>query len=33
MSEAMEQPQITPYRRLVEKAFADAIPLSALGVR
>jgi hypothetical protein len=21
--------QITPYRRLVEKAFADAIPLSA----
>jgi mycofactocin biosynthetic radical S-adenosylmethionine protein MftC len=29
MSEAAPQPQITPYRRLVEKAFADAIPLSA----
>ncbi len=29
MSEAAPQPKITPYRRLVEKAFADAIPLSA----
>jgi MoaA/NifB/PqqE/SkfB family radical SAM enzyme len=29
MSEASPQPKITPYRRLVEKAFADAIPLSA----
>lgn len=29
MSEAAPQPEITPYRRLVEKAFADAIPLSA----
>jgi MoaA/NifB/PqqE/SkfB family radical SAM enzyme len=29
MSEAAPQPSITPYRRLLEKAFADAIPLSA----
>jgi len=29
MSEAAPQSQITPYRKLVEKAFADAIPLSA----
>jgi MoaA/NifB/PqqE/SkfB family radical SAM enzyme len=29
MSEAAPQPQISPYRKLVEKAFADAIPLSA----
>ncbi len=29
MSEVVPQPQITPYRRLLEKAFAEAIPLSA----
>ena len=29
MSEAMQKPEITPYRRLVNKAFAEAIPLSA----
>mgnify|MGYP003693960551 CR=1 FL=1 len=29
MSEAVPKPEMTPYRRLVEKAFADAIPLSA----
>ena len=29
MSEGMQQPPISPYQRLVEKAFSDAIPLSA----
>jgi MoaA/NifB/PqqE/SkfB family radical SAM enzyme len=29
MSEAAQQPKMTPYRKLVEKAFAEAIPLAA----